>query len=86
VACSPQAWAAGAVFLLLKAALGMDISALEQRITFRSPALPDFLDELWISNLGVGAASVDLHLKRYPADVGVTVLRKSGKVQVATLR
>jgi hypothetical protein len=44
------------------------------------------LDELWISNLGVGAASVDLHLKRYPADVGVTVLRKSGKVQVATLR
>jgi glycogen debranching enzyme len=86
VACSPQAWAAGAIFLLLKAALGMDISALDQRITFRSPALPEFLDELWLSNLGVGAASVDLHLKRYPADVGVTVLRKSGTVQVATLR
>ncbi len=86
VACSPQAWAAGAVFLLLKAALGMDISALEQRITFRCPALPEFLDELWISNLCVGAASVDLHLKRYPADVGVTVLRKSGQVQLVTLR
>ena len=86
VACSPQAWAAGAVFLMLKAVLGLDIDALEQRITFRSPALPDFLDELWISNLRVGAASVDLHLKRYPGDVSITVLRKNGNVQVATLR
>jgi glycogen debranching enzyme len=86
VACSPQAWAAGSVFLLLKAVLGMDISALTQRITFRSPALPDFLDELWLSNLRVGSASVDLRLQRHPGDVGVTVLRKSGDVQIVTLR
>lgn len=86
VACSPQAWAAGAVFLLLKAVLGMDIDALSQRITFRSPALPDFLSEIWISNLRVGAATVDLRLERYPGDVGVNILRKSGNVQVVTLR
>jgi len=86
VACSPQAWAAGSVFLLLKAVLGLDIDALEQRITFRWPALPDFLDELWISNLHVGKACVDLRLQRYPGDVGITVLRKSGNVQLATLR
>jgi glycogen debranching enzyme len=86
VACSPQAWAAGAVFLLLKAVLGMDIDALSQRITFRSPALPDFLSEIWISNLRVGAATVDLRLERYPGDVGVNILRKSGTVQVVTLR
>jgi glycogen debranching enzyme len=86
VACSPQAWAAGAVFLLLKAVLGLEVDALEQRVTFRAPALPDFLDEVWISNLQVGQASVDLHLKRYPGDVGITVLRKNGNVQLATLR
>lgn len=86
VACSPQAWAAGSVFLLLKAVLGLDVRGLEQRITFRSPTLPEFLDDLWITNLRVGSASVDLRLQRHPGDVGVTVLRKSGTVQVATLR
>jgi glycogen debranching enzyme len=86
VACSPQAWAAGAVFMLLKAVLGMDIDAREQRVTFRCPLLPDFLSELWISNLRVGAASVDLRLQRYPGDVGITVLNKRGDVQLATLR
>jgi glycogen debranching enzyme len=86
VACSPQAWAAGAVFMLLKAALGMDIDAREQRVTFRSPRLPEFLGELWISNLRVGTASVDLRLQRYPGDVGITVLGKRGDVQLATLR
>ncbi|HYJ09030.1 MAG TPA: hypothetical protein VEX18_08470 [Polyangiaceae bacterium] len=74
------------MFLLLKAVLGMDIDALSQRITFRSPALPDFLSEIWISNLRVGAGTVDLRLERYPGDVGVNILRKSGTVQVVTLR
>jgi glycogen debranching enzyme len=86
VACSPQAWAAGSLFLLLKAVLGLDVQAAEKRITFRSPALPEWLNELWISNLRVGDASVDLRLERHPGDVGVTVLRKSGDVRVATLR
>lgn len=86
VACSPQAWAAGSVFLLLKAVLGMDIDGSSQRISFRSPALPEFLGEIWISNLRVGSATVDLRLERYPGDVGVNILRKSGQVQVVTLR
>jgi len=86
VACSPQAWAAGSVFLLLKAVLGMDVNALTQRVTFRSPSLPEFLDELWLRNLRVGRASVDLHLQRHPGDVGVTVLQKTGDVQIVTLR
>jgi len=86
VACSPQAWASGAIFLLLKAVLGLDVRGLEQRITFRSPALPEFLEELTISNLRVGSARVDLRLQRHLGDVGITVLRKSGSVQVATLR
>jgi len=69
VACSPQAWAAGAVFLLLKAVLGLDIDALKQQVTFRSPALPEFLSELCISNLRVGDARLDLRLQRHPDDV-----------------
>ena len=86
VACSPQAWAAGAVFLLLKAVLGLDIDALKQQVTFRSPALPEFVSELCISNLRVGDARLDLRLQRHPDDVGVTILRRHGNVQLVTLR
>ena len=40
----------------------------------------------YVDNLRVGNASVDLRLQRYPDDVGVTILRRSGKLQLATLR
>ncbi len=60
VACAPQAWAAGAVFLLLQACLGLGIDALEPRIWFHRPRLPDFLGRITITNLRVAGASVDL--------------------------
>jgi glycogen debranching enzyme len=86
VACAPQAWASAAVFLLLRATLGLEIDAVEQRVTFRHALLPSFLDEMEIKNLRVGAAEVDLHLQRHPDDVGINVLRKSGKVEVVAVK
>src|SRR5262249_1547268 len=41
VACSPQAWAAGAAFMLLRACLGMTIDAPSARIVVKRPQLPD---------------------------------------------
>jgi glycogen debranching enzyme len=41
VACSPQAWAAGAVFILLQACLGLTIRASENTIYFFYPRLPE---------------------------------------------
>jgi glycogen debranching enzyme len=82
VACSPQAWAAGAAFMLLEAALGLSIDARSGEITFVHPELPPWLDRLRIENLSVGAARVDLLAERHPHDVGVTVLRRSGDVRV----
>ena len=42
VACAPQAWSAGAVFLLLQACLGLLFNPEEPRIRFVRPALPGF--------------------------------------------
>src|SRR5262249_37328035 len=48
VACSPQAWSAASVFLLIQACLGLEISAVDSQISFMRPHLPPFLGELRI--------------------------------------
>jgi len=63
-ACSPQAWGAASVFLLLQSILGMNVSAATSRLAFVQPVLPNFLDTVRINNLSVGAASVDLLISR----------------------
>jgi glycogen debranching enzyme len=82
VACSPQAWAAASVFLLLQACLGLEINAHESQIFLTRPQLPASLGELRIHNLAVGDATVDLLLVRHDQDVGVNVLRREGEVQI----
>src|SRR5690606_25772691 len=51
VACSPQAWAAGAVFMLLEAVLGMEIDASAREVRLRHSRMPGFLDRLALRNL-----------------------------------
>ena len=82
VACAPQAWAAGAVYLLVQACLGLRIDAVARRVSFTRAVLPEEIDSLRILNLEVGSASLDLLLTRHPYDVGVTVLRRDGTVAI----
>jgi glycogen debranching enzyme len=86
VACAPQAWAIGSVFLLLQSCLGLSINAPEKRINFCYPFLPDFLKEVEIKNLKVGEASIDLLLRLHIQDVGITVLRREGDVRIVTVK
>jgi glycogen debranching enzyme len=86
VACSPQAWAAGSVFMLLQAALGMEIDAPHRQIAFRHSRLPEFLDHLEITGLRVGSASVDLAIERQPLGIGVRVVQSVGNVEVVEIK
>ncbi len=87
VACAPQAWASAAVFLLLEACLGLNVSAPERRVTFSKPILPRFLQQVTIRRLRVGDARVDLLLTRHDeGDVGVNVLRREGELDVVVLK
>jgi glycogen debranching enzyme len=86
VACAPQAWAAGAVYLLIASALGLSISAPERRILLRRATLPPWLDWIRLERLSVGQATVDLLLERHEHDVGVRVLRRSGDVEIVTVK
>ena len=65
VSCSPQAWASGAFFMLLQAALGLWPDAPRGVLHIRDPHLPGFLRELTITGLRVGGAKVALEFRRY---------------------
>jgi glycogen debranching enzyme len=86
VACSPQAWSAAAVFLLLQACLGLVINAPNRQILFSAPLLPEELPDLHVTNLRVGDAVVDLRLLRHGQDVGIQVLRREGDVQIMMVK
>jgi glycogen debranching enzyme len=86
VACAPQAWSAGAVYLFVQAALGMDIDAAHRRITFRRPSLPGSIDQLQLTNLVVGDARVDLLLERHERDVAVSVMSREGDLEIAAIK
>ncbi|MGC1676158.1 MAG: glycogen debranching N-terminal domain-containing protein [Candidatus Binataceae bacterium] len=55
----PQAWAAGSVFHLLRAILGLQADAPNGRL-YVDPALPKWLPQLTLHGLAVGKARVDL--------------------------
>ena len=82
VACLPQAWASGSVFMLLQACLGLTIDARARQVRFDNPVLPEWLPDVRIERLQVAEGSVDLHIERHPHDVGVNVLRREGRIRV----
>ena len=64
VSCSPQAWASGAVFLMLLSVLGIRPSAARRELNIVNPALPEFLENLSIRNMRVGGSRVGLDFTR----------------------
>lgn len=82
VACRPQAWAAGAIPYFLQSALGLMPDAPRQRLRIERPALPDWLDEVTVRNLRVGAAGVDLRYRRGTEATLVAVAAKHGEIDV----
>jgi glycogen debranching enzyme len=86
VACAPQAWSAGAVYMLLGSCLGLKIDAVARQISFSRAMLPESIEWLRLTNLSVGTARVDLLLTRHLYDVGVTVLRRDGDVEIVAVK
>jgi glycogen debranching enzyme len=84
VACSPQAWSAAAVFLLLSAVLGLKVDGAAARLSFTRPTLPDFLDEIEIENMRVGAGTVDLAIHRRAQAATIEIRRRHGDIEVIT--
>ncbi len=86
VACSPQAWASASSFLLLQSCLGLSIRALESRVYFYYPVLPESVSQIQIHNLRVGKAKLDLEIQRHASSVTIYVLKREGNVDIVTIK
>jgi glycogen debranching enzyme len=64
VSCSPQAWASGAFFLLLRAALGLYPDARRRLLKIVNPELPHPLESLTIEGMRVGKTRLTLQFTR----------------------
>ena len=64
VACLPQAWSSGSVFMLLQACLGLRIDGYRGAVHINRARLPPDVDELVIKGLLVGHRQIDLTFHR----------------------
>ena len=84
-ACAPQAWAAAAPLMILRALLGMRPRAAEHRLDLERPRLPAGLATLTLSGLRIGDARVDLRCHRLGGSTRVEVSSVTGDLRVAVL-
>src|ERR1700676_5118787 len=70
----PQAWAAGAPFMLLQAMLGLQQDAPRGKL-YVDPALPDWLPEVTLTDLRLGKRRFNIHFWRDGKDTVFKVLK-----------
>ena len=75
----PQAWAAGSVFALLQAILGIALDAPEDRI-FVDPVLPSWLPDITLHDLRLGKRPFDIRFWREEDITRFEVLRGPGQM------
>jgi len=85
MACSPDAPAAGSVFLVLQAMLGLYASAAENVLYVHNPLLPKWLGEVTLSNLSVGRSRLSLRFRRDGNQTTFSVRDKQGGVRVVVV-
>jgi glycogen debranching enzyme len=77
----PQAWAAGSVFHLLRAILGLEGDAQNKKL-YINPALPRWLPDITLRKLRVGKAKVDIRFWREGEATRHEVLAADGEIRV----
>jgi glycogen debranching enzyme len=82
VACLPQAWAAGSVFMLLQACLGLRIDVRGRALMVDHPRLPVDIDNLRVQQLSVGPQRVDLVFERIGERVVAFIDQQHGPAPV----
>lgn len=70
----PQAWAAGSVFLLIQTMLGLELDAPNDRLLV-DPHLPDWLPDVTLRDLRVGARAFDIAFTRQDGITRYEVLK-----------
>jgi glycogen debranching enzyme len=82
VACAPQAWASGAPFMVLQAALGVEFDTSLCEVRLMNPVVPVGVGEIIVRGLQLCGDSVDFSVRRDGQAVSLRVLRRTGSLRV----
>ncbi len=86
VACSPQAWSVGAVFMGIQSFLRIEIDSVNKEVNFYNPGLPDFINELTLKNLCVGEGKIHLQLFAHKNDISINIIEKPAGWKVVAIK
>ena len=86
VACSPQAWSVGAVYMLFESCLHMEIIAPEKKVLFKKPFLPSYMENILISGLQIGNHYITLELHNYKDDMGLIVKNNESDWEIVLIK
>jgi len=82
VACNPQAWSAGSVFMMLQSMLGISPDAPNNVLYVNRPFLPAWLKDVKLKGLKVGKATLDISFRREDGVTSFMVLKKNGEIKI----
>ncbi len=86
VACKPQAWAAGSIFLMLKAMLGLELDPSGKHLIFHSPRLWDKVTRMDIHGLQARGWTADIRIEATNHGARAQLIRSTGDIRVLTLK
>jgi glycogen debranching enzyme len=82
VACSPQAWATGTIFQLLRVMVNLVPDAPGNYLRIVQPTLPESVHHLSLQNLKIGQTLLDLEFEQSNGATACRVVRKRGNLRV----
>jgi glycogen debranching enzyme len=86
VACSPQAWAAGVVFMLIASMLGLTPDAADNQLTLNRPRLPGWLSWIEIRDLQLRNSRLTLRASQGQDGAAVEMLSRTGDAELVVRR
>ena len=86
VACSPQAWAAGVVFMLINAMLGLVPDAADNQLTLNRPRLPPWLSWIELRGLTLRSSRMSLRASQGHDGAAIEMLSRQGDAELVVRR
>ena len=86
VACSPQAWAAGVVFMLISAMLGLSPDAADNQLTLNRPRLPGWLAWIELRGLQLRTSRMTLRASQGQDGAAIEMLSRDGDAELVVRR
>jgi len=85
VACSPQAWACGSIYLIIQSLLGINADVISNRI-YLKPILPDKINKVEVKNLKIGDNRADFMLIKEGNRVKLSDVKTEGNIKLILLK